>query len=122
QPAAFLHAAVGGLHHAAASAGDHGPAALAELACRLTRGVVGGMLFVDARRAEHRHRSPVDLRHPLEAGAELGRDLVDRAFEDGVLGLEDPLVVHQNERGTCAACMPRTSSAASPTYVTNTAI
>jgi len=56
---------------------------------------VGRTAFRNARRAEHGHGRPVDLRELGEPRAELGRDPLDLRVSRGV-GAEEPAVVHYN--------------------------
>ena len=111
---AFLRAAVRALHHAAAAAGDDRPAALGEALADRARRLVRRAAFVHARRAEQRDGRPVDQRDLLEAGAELGGDLLDRRVDvERRRVVEDLAVVgHRRCCGTCDATMPRISIAA----------
>ena len=79
EPAALARAAVRALHHARAAAGDDRPAALGEAAADGARRLVRRMALADPRRAEDRHRRPVDPRRPRRSRARnSSRDLLDR--------------------------------------------
>ena len=74
EAAAFLRAAVCGLHHARAAAGHDGEASLGKAPADLAGLLVGGMTFVHPRRAEQRDRRPVDPLDRFESLQELVAD------------------------------------------------
>ena len=101
EPAALLAAAVPGLHHARAAAGDDREALLREEARRLARGFVGLAARLHPGRAEEGHGRPVDPLDRLEAAQELVPDRVEVLFLDA-------------QCGTWVAAIPSTSAAARP--------
>ena len=75
EAAAFLRAAVRGLHHAGPAPGDHRPTRLREEATGLARGMVSGVVLSNPRGTEERDGGRRDPLHRLEAALELARDL-----------------------------------------------
>ena len=94
EAAGLPRAAVRGLHHAGAAAGDDREARLREPPARHPRIRVGRVVLPHPRRAEDRYRRPVDSLDRLEALVELLRDPRDVAGEVAVLALEEPPVFH----------------------------
>ena len=96
EAAAFLRAAVRGLHHAGAAARDHCPAVRRELVRDLARGDVGRVVLGDTCGAEDRDGRDVDLRQEREALLELEPDPADRLRSQTLVGVEEGAVVHQS--------------------------
>ena len=66
-PAGLARAAIGGLHHAGAAAGHHGEAQLRERVADLARQRIVAVVFVEARRAKHRHAGSDEMQGPESA-------------------------------------------------------
>ncbi len=95
EPAGVACAAVRGLHHAGAAAGDDREAGLSEQPADLARLGVDRVVLPDARGAEDRDRRPVDSLDGLEPFEELLADAFGVADEVAVTALEQASVFHQ---------------------------
>ena len=117
-PPPSLAAAVRRLHHARPAAGHDRPAGLGEEPPRRARRGVRRIVLADPRRAEDRHRRPVDPLDGLEPRVELRRDprRLLAQLVGIVMGLiEESPVLHRYKAPFCrVASIPITSSAASP--------
>ena len=95
EPARVARAAVRGLHHARAAAGDDREARFRQQPADLARLGVDGSVLRDPRRAEDGDRRPVDPLDGEEPFEELLADALGVADEVAVTALEQASVFHQ---------------------------